>query len=122
MRVLVALNPVMYRQTIIFFLEKHRPHLELKSADPADLDQELASFKPDLLICHETIPAVRQRVLSQVEILYSDGLDALVCIEERESRINNINVQDLLSTVDETATVVSSEEQSDNTGPSARSY
>lgn len=107
MRVLIALNPLMYRQTILFFLAEHRPLIDLKSADPADLDQELSSFSPDLLICHETIPAVRHHVVSQVEILYSDGLDALVCVEDRESRINNIGVQDLLNAVDETAELVS---------------
>jgi hypothetical protein len=108
MRVLVALNPQMYRQTIMFFLGEHRPLLKLKAAEPADLDQELSSFSPDLLICHDTAPVVRYRVVSQIEILYSDGLDALVCIEGRESRINNISVQDLLGAVDETDRLVSS--------------
>ena len=111
MRVLVALNPQMYRQTIKFFLAERRPHLDVKSADPADLEQELSGFRPDLLICHEPIPAMRKRVLSQVEILYSDGLDALVRVQDRESRINNMGVQELLCAVDETAKLVASEER-----------
>jgi hypothetical protein len=93
----------MYRQTIDLFLRSCRPDLEVKSVDTADLERECTLFEPHLLVCHDGVPEqVLDRALALVEIRYTNGLDALVRMDGRDSRkIEDIEIGDLLAIVDE---------------------
>lgn len=109
-RVLVAIAPTMYRQTVTLFLRSQRQHLEVESADHlADLERECALFEPHLLVCHDGVPeGARNRAFSLVEIHYSDGLDALVKMNDKDPRrVEDIEIEDLLAVVDETEEMVS---------------
>ncbi len=64
MRVLIAVMPRMYRTTLERVLKQERPNLEVRSADPEDLDRELSRFKPHLLVCSELSPKVDDVVFS----------------------------------------------------------
>ncbi len=103
----MAIAPAMYRQTFAHTLNSKRPSVEVRMIDPADLDREVDFFNPDLLVCHETTPEVRERVFSWIEIRYSNGLDALVSVGGRESKIEDIKIEDLLTTLDETEELIS---------------
>jgi hypothetical protein len=109
MRALVVLVPQMYRQAISFFLSSERPGIEVKSANPLDLERECALFDPHLLICHDGVSEdARNRAFCLIEIRYSDGMDAVVKANGRVSRrIEDIEMEDLLAIVDETAKVIS---------------
>jgi len=108
-RVLVAIAPSMYQQTLTLFLRNQRPDIEVKSADSAGLEREYVLFEPHLLVCHDGVPeGVRNRAFSLVEILYSDSLDALVKVNDKDPRrLEDIEVADLLAVVDQTEEMVS---------------
>jgi hypothetical protein len=107
-RVLVAIAPSMYRQTLTLFLRRRRPDIEVKSLDPVDLERECALFEPHLLVCHDRVSEeIRSKALARIEILYSDSLDALVKMDGRDSRLEDISIEGLLAIVDETEKRVS---------------
>src|SRR4051794_3810919 len=94
MRVLVAISPAMYRQTLVYVLTEHRPSLEIKAVDPSDLGREVELFRPDLLVSQDTLSEVGYSVLSWVEILYSDSMGAQVRVNERDCRIEDMQLED----------------------------
>jgi hypothetical protein len=103
-RVLVAVAPKIYRQTITLFLRSRRPDIEIRSADPLDLQRECALLEPHLLVCHDGVSEdVRNRALFLVEIRYSDSLDAEVKANGKDPRrVEDIAIDDLLAIVEET--------------------
>ncbi len=110
-RVLIAIAPKMYQQTVTLFLRSQRQDLlEVRNADLEDLEQEYFLFEPHLLVCHDKVSeGVRNRAFSLVEIHYSDSLDALVRVNDKEpERLEDIEIRDLLAVVDETEEIVSS--------------
>src|SRR5215207_4638103 len=70
LRILVAIVPMMYRQTLAEYLSKSRPSAEIRLADPKDLDGEVDLFSPDLIVSHN-VDSGGMRAFSLVEILYS---------------------------------------------------
>jgi hypothetical protein len=108
MRVLVAISPAMYRQTLTHVLTQRRPNIEIKTVDPSDLDREVELFKPDLLISQDTLSDVGYSVFSWVEILYSDNMGAHVRVDDRELRmVEDMDIEDLLTALDETQELIS---------------
>jgi hypothetical protein len=107
MRVLIAITPALYQQTLALFVKERRPSVEVETTELANLDSDVERFEPDLVICHKTSTEVRKRVFSLIEIHYTNGLDAIVSIEGKETRIGDINIEDLLAALDETEGLVS---------------
>ena len=99
-RVLVAIKPVLYREAIAGALQKHRPHLEVRTVAPEDLDGEVVRFEPHLVFCHQATAKVRERVPSWVEVAYEDSIDAAASISGESSKIHNIATSNLLSILD----------------------
>ncbi len=62
MRILVAVTPIMYRQTLAHILRRDRPDDEVRLADPQALDREASSFGPHLIVCNDNAPDVREEV------------------------------------------------------------
>ncbi len=89
-------------------MQQHRANLEVKVAPPEGLDQEVGGFEPHLVVCNETTPLVQANVLSWVEILFEDSLDARVTVDNHQpSRVEDIGMDDLLRVIDETEKMVS---------------
>ncbi len=108
MRVLISIAPRSYREAVALTLQQHRPNLEVKITPPEGLDREVGGFEPHLVVCNETTPLVRANVLSYVEILFENGLDARVTVNGYQtSRVEDIGMDDLLKTIDETERMVS---------------
>jgi len=59
-------------------------------------------FGLDLAVCCQTPPEVHERVFSLVEIRYTNGWDAIVSVEGKETRIGDIEIEDLLAALDAT--------------------
>jgi hypothetical protein len=108
MRILLALAPTMYRQTLAHSLRRDRPDDDVHLADPQALDREASSFRPHLIVCNEDTPEVREvSVPSWVVIRYHDSLSASVFIEGQDTRlIQDISIEDLLGVVQETQRLV----------------
>lgn len=105
-RVLVSIAPRSYREAVAVALQRRRPRLEVRIAPPEDLDREVGSFGPHLVVCIGVTALVRAEVLSWVEVAFEDGLDAAVSIGGRTSRVRDVSMQDLVSAVDETEKLV----------------
>jgi hypothetical protein len=87
---------------------RDRPHLEVRIAAPEDLAREVGHFEPHLVVCNEVSLLVRENVPSWVQILFEDGLDALVSVGGQEpSEIHDISMDDLFGAIDETKEIVS---------------
>ncbi|HZY57177.1 MAG TPA: hypothetical protein VFE09_05200 [Rubrobacteraceae bacterium] len=107
MRVLVSIAPRSYREALARALRQERPHAEVKPADPNDLDQEVGRFEPHLVVCNGVTLKVRETARSWVHILYEDSLDARISVGGRESKMEDIGVDDLLTIIDETEKLIS---------------
>lgn len=103
MRVLIAIAPTMYWETLELALLRYRSHLEVRIADPEDLDRETVSFGPHLVVCNRVTPTVRENVLSWVAVPYHHSSDATIHIPgQGESQVEDISVGDLFAAIDRT--------------------
>jgi hypothetical protein len=100
LRVLISIAPVLYREAIANALRRHRPHLDVQTADTVDLDMEVDRFEPQLVFCNQATAKVRESVPSWVEVAYEGSLYAAVSVHGQHSKIKDISTSDLLSIVD----------------------
>ena len=106
-RVLVAVDPLMYREVIAHAVREHRPRAEVLTADPGLLDSETTrGLTPHLVVCNRATRAVREVALSWVELEVRPGpvgLDANIKVDGRPlSRVEQAEIGDVLAAVDET--------------------
>ena len=106
MRVLITLHPRMYREAIAHYLSQRRPALEVRIAPPEDVEEEVRAFGPHLLLRSDTDgldPEVLEGVPYWVEVLYSDSMDARICVDGRIEEVGDISTDKLLRVADEAA-------------------
>jgi hypothetical protein len=109
MRILVAVAPKMYRETLAHILRTHRPDDDVRLADPQALDREAASFRPHLVVCNDNASEVSEEVSvpSWVVIRFHDHLSASVFLDGQAPRlIQDIAIEDLIWVVEETQRLV----------------
>ena len=103
MRVLVALSPRLYRESVASSLQNTRPGIEVRVARPEDVDLELAGWRPHLLVHDDTAPVPEwalSGVRGRVELSYSDGMNARVVAGGAEAGpLRDISTEDLLRVV-----------------------
>ena len=124
MRVLVTLTPRMYRQAVALCIQRARPGLvDVRIAPPEAMEDELASFRPHLLVHNDAhgdarggsrpIPqALLEAVPHRLEVLYSDGMDARLSADGRITELRNASTEDLLRAVDGAAMLADREQSS----------
>ena len=104
MRVLITLTPRMYREAIAHSLGQRRPGLEVRIAPPEALEQEVRVFEPVLLVRNDTDgldPRVLEGVPCWVEVLYSDSMDARICVDGRVEEASDISTEILVRVADQ---------------------
>ncbi len=111
MRILIAVAPTMYRETLAHIIQKVRPNDEVRFADPQILDREALSFRPHLIVCNDDASEVGEvNIPSWVVIRYQDSLNASVFLDGQDTRlIQDIETEDLLEVVEETQRLVTRE-------------
>jgi hypothetical protein len=104
MRILVAVAPKMYRETLAHILRKDRPSDDVRLAGPDALDREASGFRPHLIVCNDNASEVREvTVPSWVVIRYHDHLSASVFLDGQDPRlVQDIAIEDLLEVIEET--------------------
>jgi DNA-binding NarL/FixJ family response regulator len=109
MRILVAVEPKMYREAIAHVIRTNRPDDDVRLADSDSLDREASSFNPHLVVCTDGAPEVRGvSVLSWIVIRYHDSLSASVFLDDQDpSLIQDMAVDDLIWVINETQILVS---------------
>jgi len=106
MRVLITLTPRMYREAIVHSLSQRRPALEVRIAPPENAEEEVRAFAPHLLLHSDTDgidPGALEGVPCWVEVLYSDSMDAKICVEGRVEEARDISTDELVHVADEAA-------------------
>ena len=105
LRVLVTVEPRMYRETIAFAVQRHRPDSEVMLLSENVLDGQVDGFRPQVLVRNDSDGAIPERLLGgvvcRVEVLYTDGMAARINMGERSYTIEDASLEDLLSLLDE---------------------
>jgi hypothetical protein len=111
-RVLVTLSPRMYRQAVALSVQRNRPGLvDVRIAPPEAMEEQLASFRPHLLVHNDPRGDPRRGVVPipeealeaaphRIEVLYSDGMDARLSADGRITELRDASTEDLLRAVD----------------------
>jgi hypothetical protein len=102
-RVLIAIDPRMYGEALAYALKKNRPQAEVVRVEAGELDGQLESFDPQLVVCNGPTDEVATVLApSWVELSYeAKGITASVCLGGRRSRVEDVEVADVLAIVDE---------------------
>ncbi len=108
MRILIAVAPAMYRETLVYALRNHRPNDEVRLAAPQALDREASSFRPHLIVCNDDASEVREvSVPCWVVIRFHDSLSASVFLDGQDTQlIQDIKIEELLGVVEETQRLI----------------
>ena len=121
-RVLVTLSPRMYRQAVALSVQRNRPGLvDVRISPPEAMVEQLASFRPHLLVHNDTrgdsrsgavpIPeAALETVPHRLEVLYSDGMDARISADGRLTELPDASTDDLLGAVDAASSLADQEQ------------
>lgn len=104
--ILIAVEPRSYREAIGDALRILRPHLEVAVVDPGDLVMEMMRLDPALVIC--SLPETSITHYGRpawFEFCPYEKLGARISIEGRYSEMEEVELADLLSVVDDCAEV-----------------
>ena len=98
--VLLANEPRAYRDVLAMAIERQRPGIAVRVGDPHLLEDEIARWRPNLVVCSETVGAARRRATSWVQ-LYPNGARFTVTAHGgREQVVPDFSLEDLLALVD----------------------
>jgi len=104
-RVLVTVEPRMYREVIALAVQKNRPEAEVVLVPESTMDGQVDSFAPHVLVRNYGDEVIPERVLGsvvcRVEVLYTDSMAVRVSVGGRTFTIEDASIGDLLSLVDE---------------------
>jgi hypothetical protein len=98
--VLVANEPLAYRDLLTTELRRLRPELRVLQVDPADVDRLVARLHPSLVICSRPTATMRRHATAHI-VLYPEGANrAVLAIQGTHRVLPNPQVADLLAGVD----------------------
>jgi hypothetical protein len=111
-RVLITLEPRMYREAIAIALRRSRPHSEVMLAPEVSLDGQVHDFAPHVIVRSDSGPEVPEgrpgSVVLRVEVLYTDHMGVRVSVVGgRSYTIEDASMDDLISLVDEAEGLIS---------------
>jgi hypothetical protein len=93
-----------YREVISSALRRFRPNIEVITREPAELcDEGLIRLKADLVICSSAIPPIRAHCPAWVELYPRGEPVAVACIDGHPSTINEPELDDFLTIIDQVA-------------------
>ena len=103
-RVLVTVEPRMYREAIALAVQRNRPKAEVMLVPEEVMDGQVEDFAPHVLVRNDSDRAIPEGLLSSVvyrmEVLYTDGMAARVSVGGSSYTIEDASMEDLLSLVD----------------------
>ena len=100
-RILVAIEPQMYRQVLAFYIRQERPHSEVILASSLTLQAEAERMRPHLIIADE-VPSELMEMGSffWVELSKENSLVATISANGHSATIDDVSLQDFLAVVD----------------------
>ena len=112
-RVLVTVEPKMYREAIALAVQHHRPDAEVLLAPESVADGQVSGFVPHLLVRNDGgdgfVPEeLLEGVVCRAEVLYTDSMATRVSLADgRSYTIEDACMDDLLALVDDAEGLVS---------------
>src|SRR5918993_5315370 len=110
-RVLVTVEPRMYREAIALAVQRNRPKAEVMLVPEEVLDGQVKDFAPHVLVRNDFDRAIPEGLLGSVmcrmEVLYTDGMAARVSVGDSSHTIEDATMEDLLALVDEAEDLIS---------------
>src|SRR4051794_13740532 len=95
-RVLVAIEPQMYREVLAFHLCQQRPQAEVVLASPQTVVAESTRMRPHLIIASKIPLGLKEMGFFWVEVSADNGLNAIICADGYSTTIHDVSLQDLL--------------------------
>lgn len=103
MRVLVANEPLSYREVISETLGELRPDAEVIEIPPEMLDDAVLRLNPDVVICNRASRVIEENVLVWAELYPDgDGVSHVSIFHERHS-LEDMQLADLFDLLDRAA-------------------
>ena len=113
-RVLVTVEPRLYREAITIALQRDRPDAEVMLAPKVILDGQVRDLAPHVLVRNASGGEFPERDLASVavrlEIIYTDHMAARVTLGGHSYTIEDASMDDLLSLVDEAEALIERDE------------
>ena len=110
-RVLVTVEPRMYREAIALAVQRNRPKAEVMLVSEEVMDGQVKDFAPHVLVRNDFDRAIPEGLLGSVmcrmEVLYTDGMSARISVGGRSYTVEDATMEDLLALVDEAEEQVS---------------
>ena len=102
--ILIAIEPRSYGQVIGNAIEKLRPRLKVVVVEPEYLVSEAERLHPELLFSHLRGPEISAgEVGAWVELSVEPDRPSTACIDGQVKELTSLDLDDLLSIVDEAA-------------------
>lgn len=100
-QVLVANEPRAYREVISVSLSELRPEIDFVLIEPENLAEAVTRLCPDMVICERVSATIIQNVSAWLELHPQDGPHSFLGLGGTRSRIENIQLSDILVIVDQ---------------------
>jgi hypothetical protein len=102
MRVIVTHSLVSYREVISAALEMLRPHGEIFTVEPENLDREFMNLSPQLVVCSRVTDIVERGALGWIELYPEQASESGVSLGGERTTYPDMDLDTLLSVLDET--------------------
>jgi len=99
-QILVANEPLVYRDVLGSQLPRLRPGLTVLVVDPADLDEAVARLRPRLVICNEVTDRIRQFATAALVLDPLGTNRAVLTVAGQHQVLLNPRLADFLAAVD----------------------
>jgi hypothetical protein len=100
-RVLVSMELRFYREVIGAAIQHLKPHLEMMVVEPEDLEAEVATLTPEVVIGDVPEPATGGARLAWVEFRPYEQPAARIRLGARRWELHEMSLEELLSVVEE---------------------
>lgn len=101
MRVIVATEPLSYREVIADTIRELRPAAEVISVEPEVLDEAIVRLQPQVVLCSHLTTTVVVRSPAWI-VLYPDGQRLTVTgIDGRYTTATDLQLEQLLAVIDQ---------------------
>jgi hypothetical protein len=98
-RILVAIEPLMFREVIAHLFRQEHPRSEVVLASKQTLRAEAERIKPHLIVANEVPPELKERGF-WVEMPTSEVPVATISADGYSGTIHDVSLEDLLAVVD----------------------
>jgi hypothetical protein len=99
-QILVANEPLVFRDVLSSQLPRLRPGLTVLRVDPAELDEAVARLRPRLVICNEVTDRIRQFATAVLVLAPQSPDRAVLTVDGQHQVLLNPRLADLLAAVD----------------------